>query len=248
MPSHHPRIELPISIDQFHNLPRNPAYKYEYFGGRAVLSPRPKANSCVLDLAPRPVPDGFDVRPLPAADIPGLEQLFLNANAQTQPYQSLDEAGKAAAAKDAIQRVAAGDEGPVIEAACVQVFGTEFDGSIGAALVTLVHPDILTVPFTGEWKEPPPADAVDRKLGVPHLTWVFVSGWEVRRGFGSALLAHAANALHAMGFSHLASTFALDNPPSALWHWRNGFRLLPQASAMGEYIRRRKAKRESTGG
>ncbi len=240
MAFHHPRIELPITFDQFHTLPRNPAYKYEYFDKRAVLSPRPKAFSCVLDLKPTPVPDGFDVRPLPAADIPGLEKLFLHANIHTQPYQSLDEKKQAEAAKDAIERVVAGDDGPLIEAACFQVFDDRRDGPIGAAVVTLVHPDILTVPFAGEWKEPPPADAVAKRLGVPHLTWIFVSWWEVRRGVGSALLAHAANALHRLGFPHLASTFALDNPASALWHWRNGFRLLPQMSAMGELIRRRK--------
>ena len=37
---HFRRIELPLSIDEFHRLPRNSAYKYEYLGGRAVLTPR----------------------------------------------------------------------------------------------------------------------------------------------------------------------------------------------------------------
>ena len=67
-----------------------------------------------------------------------------------------------------------------------------------------------------------------QKLGVPHLTWVFVHPWEARHGIGTALLAASVAALREMGFEQLASTFMLDNGPSALWHWRNGFRLLSQ--------------------
>ena len=35
-------IKLPMSWRQFHQLPRNPAYKYEYLEEAAWLSPRPK--------------------------------------------------------------------------------------------------------------------------------------------------------------------------------------------------------------
>ena len=35
-------LELPLTWEQFHELPRNAAYKYEYFEHRAWLSPRPK--------------------------------------------------------------------------------------------------------------------------------------------------------------------------------------------------------------
>jgi L-amino acid N-acyltransferase YncA len=42
---------------------------------------------------------------------------------------------------------------------------------------------------------------------------------------GSALLGAATDALLALGYRELASTFLLGNDPSALWHWRNGFRL-----------------------
>ncbi len=231
MPFHHPVIELPLTVAQFHTLPRNAGYKYEYLDGRAVLSPRPKTFTGVLDLAPLPRPDGFDVRPLPAADIPSLVDLFRHASAHTQPFQSLPNEKAQLAAADAIHQTADGRDGPVIEQACFRVYGDRHPDPVGAILVTLVPPEVLTEPFAGEWKEKPPPDAIERKLGVPHLTWVFVSWWEARRGFGTALLAHSVNALLEMGFTHLASTFALDNGPSLLWHWRNGFRLLPQWSA-----------------
>ena len=46
-------------------------------------------------------------------------------------------------------------------------------------------------------------------------------------GTGTALLASAVNSLHRMGFKQLLTTFMLGNTSSMLWHWRNGFRLLP---------------------
>ena len=38
MEEHYRCIELPITIAEFHRLPRNAAYKYEYLDGRAVPS------------------------------------------------------------------------------------------------------------------------------------------------------------------------------------------------------------------
>jgi hypothetical protein len=34
-------VELDVPFEAFARLPRHPAYKYEYFGGRAVPSPWP---------------------------------------------------------------------------------------------------------------------------------------------------------------------------------------------------------------
>jgi len=49
----------------------------------------------------------------------------------------------------------------------------------------------------------------------------------VGQGLGSTLLASAATALRGLGYRDLASTFLVGNERSALWHWRNGFRLIP---------------------
>jgi L-amino acid N-acyltransferase YncA len=75
--------------------------------------------------------------------------------------------------------------------------------------------------------KPLPADCIERHLGQPHLTWIFVSPLAVARGIGTTLLQKAAEALRNLGFTHLLSTFILGNDMSLLWHWRNGFRLLP---------------------
>ena len=238
-------VELPLGIDDFHRLPRNAAYKYEYYGGRAVLSPRPKAFTCVRDLSPvgHPGdPPGVELRPLPAAEVMGLVELFRWATAGTQPFASLDDDRRTAACVACLERTASGRDGPVIEPACLTAHD---DGQrVGAVLVTLVPPEVLTDPFAGEWRSPPPADAVERRLGVPHLTWVLVDWWKHRKGVGTELLAGSVRQLSSMGFEQLASTFLLDNGPSALWHWRNGFRLLPQWSVA---VRRASVRREQAG-
>src|SRR5262249_2339828 len=66
-----PALKLPLSLQQFLRLPRNSAYKYEYFGGQAYLTARPKMFHAVLDLAhaaPAAPPRGVALRPLIDAD------------------------------------------------------------------------------------------------------------------------------------------------------------------------------------
>lgn len=240
MQEHYRVIELPVTTGEFHRLPRNAAYKYEYSDGRAVLTPRPKAFNCVRDLSlvAELLHADADIRPLPVGDIRGLADVFYASVAHTQPFQSLDEGAARSAAAACIERTASGADGPVIGPACFVALDLDpraAGATVGAVLITLVPPEVLTHPFPGLWAEPPPVDAVERRLGVPHLTWVFVRSWEHRRGVGTMLLGAAVRALAGMGFEQLASTFLLDNGPSALWHWRNGFKLRPQWSiAMAE--------------
>jgi hypothetical protein len=221
-------IELGISLDEFHRLPRNPAYKYEYFEGRAVLSPRPKYHNAVLDLSAFAA-DGagpaVTVQPLRKREIPKLAPLFRAAFERVQPIASLDEREALQAARDSLKKTATGGDGLVVEAACFKAFDRHFTDPAGVILITL-----LDRGEDGEarfWHGPPPADAVARGLGVPHLTWVFVSPWVARHGMGSALLAASVRALLGLGYQELASTFLLGNESSTLWHWRNGFRLRP---------------------
>lgn len=245
MHRHFPRIELPITIDQFHRLPRNSAYKFEYFGGRAVLSARPKSFSCVRDAIAIDPLEKHPVELLPIASIPALEDLFLASFRRTQPFESLDEEQARVCARDCLTRVMDGSDGPIVEAACFQAFEPERSNEpIGAAIVTLAHEDILTEPYAGEWKNAP-ADAVACRLGCPHLTWIFVNPWLNRQGVGTALLAAVIQAVRDLGYEYLASTFALDNGPSALWHWRSGFRLLPNWSHFMREGRPRKRARSS---
>jgi hypothetical protein len=176
-----------------------------------------------------------EVRSLPRREAAGLSDLFHRAMLRTQPFESLDQEAARKASAECFDKTLRGDDGPLIEAACFQAFSERIshriEEPVGGILVTLVPKEILTVPYAGMWKSPPPEDAVGRRLGVPHLTWVFAEPWEGRRGIASTLLAKAVDVLCEMGFTGLASTFLLDNGPSMLWHWKHGFRLLPGWSA-----------------
>jgi GNAT superfamily N-acetyltransferase len=76
------------------------------------------------------------------------------------------------------------------------------------------------------WRQPPPADCVERQLGRAHLTWIFVSPLRAGHGIGTALLAASSRELLARGYRQLFSTFLSGNESSMLWHWRSGFQLL----------------------
>jgi hypothetical protein len=226
-------IELPLTFEQFEILPRDAAYKYEYFDGQGWITPRPKNYHALLELrrmegsllvdAREPV----QIRPLAAEDWQALPQIFAGAFHCVQPFASLKDADRLAAASQCLQYTRGGGDGPLIEPACFIAARQTDNEVLGAILVTLM-PESDLAEFDGHrWTEPPPADWLERAAGQPHLTWIFVGPWHAGHGVGTALLAATTNALCALGYRELASTFLLGNDSSMLWHWRNGFRLLP---------------------
>ena len=215
-------IELPISIEQFHALPINPAYKYEYFGDRAVLSPRPKTYSAVLPLASRPDPgslapwgtEEFAPRLLIDSDWDAFPQLFANAFWRIAPFAGLSDERRLEAAGECLHKTRSGGDGPLVPGACMALASLKNDAPIAAALITLqtgYDPEAFGIA--------PPGGT------LPHLTWIFVPPMLTRHGLGSALLDSVVNSLLRLGHATLASTFLLGNESSTLWHWRNGFRL-----------------------
>jgi GNAT superfamily N-acetyltransferase len=227
-------IELSISFEQFEKLPTNPAYKYEYFDDKAWLSPRPKECHALLALqswkgdqiASAVTQEPVSIRPLEAADWERLDTLFSGAFQRVQPFASLSDAQRLEAARDCLRFTYDGGDGPVIEPACFVIVDQEYTHLRGAILVTLM-PDVdLSESLDLRWRKPPPPDWAERRIGRPHLTWIFVGHRSREQGFGSSLLAAATGALREMGYHTLASTFLVGNDASALWHWRNGFQLV----------------------
>ena len=231
-----PVIRIPMTLRQFHQLPRNPAYRYDYLDGRAILSPRPRCYGARLTLRRSEGGPPAEVeahrervvfRRLEADDWPDLARPFVSGFQRVQPFASLGDRRRLEAARDCLGSTRDGKDGPLILPAChvARIEGSE--RPIGACLVTLVPPVDLEDAWSLRWKTPPAADAVERRLGHPHLTWIFVEGPLAGLGIGSALLAHAVEGLMDLGYAQLASSFLEGNDSSTLWHWRNGFELMP---------------------
>ncbi len=243
-----PHVELQISWEQFHQLPRNAAYKYEYFDGKAWLSPRPKFYRALLSLQPgEPVVEvdaqwDIAVRPLGTEDWDGLAKSFSAAFWRVSPFSSMEDEARLQAARECLEKTRTGGDGPLIESACfVAVDAEDESHTLGAILITLV-PDKDPSDWGGcRWKQPPPADAVEKRLGRPHLTWIFVAPMVAGHGVGTALLSNATAQLLKLGYSDLSTTFLSGNDSSMLWHWRNGFQLLEYA---GSYRRMRREIRQ----
>jgi GNAT superfamily N-acetyltransferase len=230
-----PTITLPLSWEQFHQLPRNPAYRYEYLEGKAHLSPRPKHYHALLELRPMEPDGSVAVEPVRAEEVPALAPVFAAAFHDIQPFGSLDDDTRMEAARQALERACGGGDGPWIQRAS---FVARSDGrAVGAILITLLPAEDPCDWDTYYWKEPPPADCIERRLGRPHLTWVFVAPVRVGRGVGTALLAAAGRELLDLGYTELLSTFMLGNESSMLWHWRNGFRLLTHPGSLRRFRR-----------
>src|SRR5262245_25258753 len=220
-------IRLPISLDEFDRLPRNSAFQYEYEDSAALLSPRPQTLNALLSLRPLVVPASVSAsfRRLETGDWPALPALFAAAFHQVQPFAGLRDEDCRQASVECLEQTQTGGDGPLILPACLVA---EAHGSIrGAILITLIPRREQGDHWDGFWLEPPPPDAVTRGLARPHLTWLFVAPSWSGQGIGSTLLAFAVNALIELGFSDLASTFLIGNDSSMLWHWRNGFELMP---------------------
>jgi GNAT superfamily N-acetyltransferase len=246
-----PYLEFPVSIEQFHQLPKNPIYKWEYWDGKAHLTARPKSYHCLLDLRPAAAPESVvvdsrltvTIRRLGEEDWPRLPRVFAAAFGNTPPICGMEDEAADAAARSCLEKTRSGGEGPLVEPACF-VGLTEDGAPCGAALITLGPDTDLTTLDHLHWKTPP-ENAVERGLGRPHLTWIFVRPRLARHGIGSALLAHAVNALTSLGYRRLASTFWLGNESSTLWHWLNRFRLVNWYGSHRTMIRHIRAERKS---
>jgi GNAT superfamily N-acetyltransferase len=217
-----------MSIQEFHQLPRHAAYKYEYLDGEAWLSPRPRTYHALLELRPpEESADGGRVmtRQISADDWDDLTELFSAAFRDRPPFLGLDDKKRRAAAHAILEHARAGGDGPFVESAAHIARLKHHDGPAGGIVVTLLPATDLSDYRSFEWAEPPPPNAVAHRLGRPHLTWIFVHPFAAGRGVGTALLHAATRELLALGYTELASTFLLGNESSMIWHWRNGFRL-----------------------
>src|ERR1700676_18513 len=110
-------IKLPITFKQWRKLPQNRAYKYEYFGGKAWLTPRPKGYHALLDLSqfnvsvPMQPQEELVIRPLADGDWRRMPRVFAAAFHRVQPFASLTDKVREKAARECLQATRGGAEG-----------------------------------------------------------------------------------------------------------------------------------------
>ena len=95
--------------------------------------------------------------------------------------------GGSAAARSCLDFTRESGDGPLIAPACHVAFGREDALTLGAIFVTLIPLIDLNDFWSMRWQTPPPPDCIEKRLGRPHLTWVFVSPLHAGHGIGSAL-------------------------------------------------------------
>ncbi|MGD9856256.1 MAG: hypothetical protein AB7U20_15030, partial [Planctomycetaceae bacterium] len=92
-----PSVKLPLSWEQFRQLPQHPAYRYEYRDGEAWLSARPKSYHTLLSLERRDPPrtlrgfcrETITFRLLRESDWPQLPSLFAWSFHRVPPFSLL---------------------------------------------------------------------------------------------------------------------------------------------------------------
>jgi len=107
-----PYIVFPISWEQFHQLPKNPIDKWEYWDGKAHLTARPKPYHCLLTLHSAAVVEsvdvGFDetitIRKLREDDWKRLSSIFVAAFGQIPPFCGMEEAVAQSAAESCLKK------------------------------------------------------------------------------------------------------------------------------------------------
>jgi GNAT superfamily N-acetyltransferase len=238
-----PTLKMKLARADFERLPRHPSYKYELIDGETWISPWPRYGHAQLQLS-RFRPDADDLanlalRKTTDADQGALASLFCAAFGRLQPYGSLDDATRESAAAKALAQTFSGGDGPFVEAASyVALMENEI---VGAILITLVPGGADPDGDNMLWQEPPPANLWENRGGQPHLTWILVHQMKHGRGVGTQLLLQSVRVLKKHGYKTLWSTFLIGNESSVLWHWRNGFELLPHL------LSRRRMRRELHG-
>ncbi len=188
---------IPMTIDEFHVMPRRLGWKHEYWDGCAHIAPSHAgiATTTVV-VQPRPVQAPCVIRAVTEADMPGLERAYLTAFQDTIDYCDWALTDIQRAADNNLASFFAGMRGPPLPAAQIAIHGTDV---VGAVLI------------------------VEKPNGQPFLDLLFVIPAWHRKGVATALVAAALNELAAMGYQSLTSRFMLGNVESRAWHHRFGF-------------------------
>lgn len=192
---------LPMTIDEFHVMAREPGWKYEYWDGKAHISPAHRTATASLYIEPRSYQAPCRIRPLKRRYQPGMIDAFVAAFRDTIEYCDCDDEQVLDSARNNVVGFFAGERGsphPASRLALVSQPEGERESVVGASLVVGMRGSAL----------------LDVLFVVPQ--------WQ-RMGVATALVSSVIDGLHDSGHSTLKSRYNLGNDGSRAWHRKFGF-------------------------
>lgn len=205
-------LEIPMSLDEYHRLPRKLGWTYDYEGGRAIVGPA----EVLVDVARSatiPVRAG-SLDPLrlclvEADHVFALEKLYFEAFRPTAETAGLADADVRAEATFSMILYASGALGMPMTCSRALVDGNR---PVAALLV------------------------VEAPSG-PRMQLLMVHPQFQRRGLATALLGEVCAALARRGFEEIRSRYLLANEPARRWYRKMGFAERPDRTAVEHHRR-----------
>ena len=193
---------LPMTIDEFHVMARKPGWKYEYWDGKAHISPAHRTVATSLDTEPRSYQSPCQIRPVESRYQPSMIDAFVVAFRDTIEYCDWEDEKILDSARKNVIGFFSGERGnplPASRLALVSQPEGERESVVGASLV------------------------VGMRGGSALLDVLFVTPEWQRRGVATALVSSVIDRLHDGGNSTLKSRYNLGNDESRAWHRKFGF-------------------------
>ena len=193
---------LPMTIDEFHLMARKPGWKYEYWDGKAHISPAHWTVTTSLDTEPRSYRSPCQIRPVESRYQPGMIDAFVAAFRDTIEYCDWEDERILDSARMNVFGFFSGERGnplPASRLALVSQPESERNSVVGAALV------------------------IGMRGGSVLLDVLFVTPEWQRAGVATALVSAVVDRLHESGHGTLKSRYNLGNDASRAWHRKFGF-------------------------
>ena len=193
---------LPMTIDEFRVMARKPGWKYEYWDGKAHISPAHWSVTTSLDTKPRSYRSPCWIRPVESRYQPGMIDAFMAAFRDTIEYCDCEDERILDSARKNVIGFFSGERGnplPASRLALVSQPEGERESVVGAALV------------------------IGMRGGFVLLDVLFVTPEWQRVGVATALVSSVVDQLHDSGHGTLKSRYNLGNDASRAWHRKFGF-------------------------
>jgi len=202
---------VPMTMEEFHRLPRKLGWKYEYWEKCAHISPAHHVVTTTIEITQRTINSPYKLRPVETGDEPRLVSLYFDAFKDTIDFCDWKPSKIKTSAEEDIRGFYTGKRGKPLPTSRVAVDEHAGSSVIGAVLI---------VERNGDEHDFPPGGGGT----LPFMDILFIAPRRQRRGVAAALVSTAMDELYRSGHKRLKSHYHLGNEASRYWHRRFGFK------------------------